>query len=300
MLMRLAAIDLGSNAVRLLFKNVFTHNGTIQYQKEALIRVPIRLGKEAFVDGFISEEKRQKLLKTMDSFTNLLNVYDAEGYRACATSAFREAGNGEAIVEEIRQKTGLSIDIIDGKKEAEILYSLDISRFINPDKPCLYVDVGGGSTEVSVFADNEYVRSSSFKVGTIRMLHNLVPDTEWENMKKWLTEIQNTYGKLYAIGSGGNINKLIKMYGKKKKKRLSYDHILTAHDEIRKYTFEERVNLLGLKPDRADVIVPATEIFKNIMNWAGIRHIYVPTIGIADGLIKMQYETGREKELLAD
>lgn len=298
--MRLAAIDIGSNAVRLLFKNVFTHNNTIQYQKEALIRVPIRLGKDAFVNGKISEEKREKLLKTLQSFKSLLEVYDAEDYKACATSAFREASNGEAIVEEIRKHTGLSIDIIDGKKEAEILYSLDISRFINPDNPSLYIDVGGGSTEISVFSDNEYVKSSSFKIGTIRMLHNLVPQSEWQQMRDWLFDVKRSYGKLYGIGSGGNINKLIKMYGKKKKKRLSYDHMLNAYEEIRKYTYEERINLLGLKPDRADVIEPATEIFKNVMNWAGIKHVYVPTIGIADGLIKMQYESDRAFELVTN
>ncbi len=293
--MRLAAIDLGSNAVRLLFKNVFTHNNVTHYQKESLIRVPIRLGKEAFVDGVISDAKKDRLLKTIESFTTLLDVYGAEGYMACATAAFREAENGEAIVQELQEKSGLTIDIINGRQEAKILHSLDLSHYLTPDQNCLYIDVGGGSTEISLFVENKFLDSQSFKIGTIRILHDLVQDSEWEAMKKWLTYLRKQYGELYVIGSGGNINKLIKMYGKKKKKRLNYDHITRAQEELATYKYEERINLLGLKPDRADVILPATEIFKKVMFWGGIKKVYVPTIGIADGLIKLQREQRKEE-----
>jgi len=292
--MRLAAIDLGSNAVRLLFKNVFTHNQVIQYQKESLIRVPLRLGKDAFVEGRISDDKRERLTKALNSFRTLLDVYQAEGYLAYATSAFREAANGEEIVNELQEKNGLNIEVIDGQREAEILHSLDLSKYLTPDETCLYIDVGGGSTEFSLFVENVFVESRSFKIGTIRLLYDLVPYSEWQAIKHWLTDVRNRFGKVYAIGSGGNINKLIKMYGKKKKKWLNYDHILSANEELATYTYEERINLLGLKPDRADVIYPATEIFRNIMSWGGFKKVHVPTIGIADGLIKIQYEEGRK------
>lgn len=288
--MRLASIDVGSNAIRLLIKNVFPFNGTIQYQKETLIRVPLRLGREAFNDGVISQEKRGKLLKAMEGYRTMMEVYDVENYRACATSALRHAENGSEIVDRIREDSGINIEIISGQEEAQILYSMDISRQLDPDMPCLYIDVGGGSTEVTLFAKNQFQESRSFQIGTIRLLSDLVKPEEWDALKEWLQGIYQQYGKIYAIGSGGNINKLVKMYGKKKKQRMSYSKILEAYDELSRHTYEERVRLMELKPDRADVILPAARIFKNIMGWTSIKKIYVPTIGLADGLITHLYE----------
>lgn len=288
--MRLASIDIGSNAIRLLVKNVFPYDGSVQYQKETLIRVPLRLGREAFIDRVISEEKRGKLLKAMEGYRSMMEVFDVENYQACATSALRDARNGEEIVQSISQQCGIDTQIISGKEEAQILYSMDISRELDPDKPCLYIDVGGGSTEISLFADNRFQESQSFPIGTIRLLSDLVDQQEWDELRQWLKGVRDKYGSLYAIGSGGNVNKLVKMYGKKKKKRMSYSNILEAHEELNKHTYEERIRLMELKPDRADVILPAAAIFKNIMAWAGIKKIYVPTIGLADGLIKQLYE----------
>ncbi len=288
--MRLASIDIGSNAIRLLVNNVFSYNGSVQYQKETLIRVPLRLGREAFNDKVISDEKRTKLIKAMEGYRSMMEVFDVDNYQACATSALRDAANGEEIVNSIRQQSGIDIQIISGQEEAQILYAMDISRQLDPDKPCLYIDVGGGSTEISLFADNRFQESQSFPIGTIRLLSNLVDEEEWDSLKQWLKGIRNRYGDLYAIGSGGNINKLVKMYGKKKKKRMSYSNIVEAYEELSKYTYEERIRLLELKPDRADVILPAASVFKSVMAWAGIKKVYVPTIGLADGLIKQLYE----------
>lgn len=288
--MRLASIDIGSNAIRLLVNNVFSYNGSVQYQKETLIRVPLRLGREAFNDKVISDEKRTKLMKAMEGYRSMMEVFDVDNYQACATSALRDAANGEEIVNSIRQQSGIAIQIISGQQEAQILYAMDISRQLDPDKPCLYIDVGGGSTEISLFAENHFQESQSFPIGTIRLLSNLVDKEEWNSLKQWLKGIRDRYGDLYAIGSGGNINKLVKMYGKKKKKRMSYSNIMEAYEELNKYTYEERIRLLELKPDRADVILPAANVFKNVMAWAGIKKVYVPTIGLADGLIKQLYE----------
>lgn len=298
--MRLASIDIGSNAIRLLIKNIIPFEGSVQYQKESLIRVPIRLGREAFTDGEISPEKHRKVLKTMEGFRLMMDVYDVENFSACATSALRNASNGPEIVEEIRQKTGIEISIISGQEEAQILYSMDISNQIDPENPCLYIDVGGGSTEISLFANNTFQKSASFPIGTIRLLNDLVTQESWDQLEDWLKSVKQEYGKLYAIGSGGNINKLIKLYGKKKKQRISYSELTDGLEDLQKHTYEERLRLLELKPDRADVILPASKIFRNVMVWGSIKKVYVPTIGLADGLIKQlyeQYQTDDDKAL---
>lgn len=288
--MRLASIDIGSNAIRLLIKNVFPFDGIVQYQKESLIRVPLRLGREAFTDGKISTEKHDKIMKTMQGFESLMDAYGVEDYRACATSALRTAENGNQIVDKIKNETGIAIDVIDGKEEAKILYSMDMSHQIDPEKACIYMDVGGGSTDISLFANDSFQKSESFSIGTIRLLNDLVTKDDWKGLKSWLESVKKEFGDMYAIGSGGNINKLIKMYGKKKKKRIGYKDIMEAYEELKQHTYEERVRLMQLKPDRADVILPACEIFRHAMAWAGIKRIFVPTIGLADGLIKQLYE----------
>ncbi len=296
--MRLASIDIGSNAIRLLIKNVFAFDGIVQYQKESLIRVPLRLGREAFNDGRISAEKHDKIMKTMGGFKSLMEVYGIENYRAVATSALRNAENGQQIVGQVLNETGISIQVIDGHEEAKILYSMDISHQIDPEKACIYMDVGGGSTDISLFANDAFQRSESFPIGTIRLLNDLVTQEDWQGLKSWLQTVKKEHGEMYAIGSGGNINKLIKMYGKtkKKKKRIGYKDIMEAYEALKQHTYEERIRLMQLKPDRADVILPACEIFRNAMAWAGIKRIYVPTIGLADGLIKQLYEEQYARE----
>lgn len=289
--LRFAAIDIGSNAVRLLFQNIYPgyDNGTTVFQKEALMRVPLRLGEEAFIDGKLSDWRTEKLVHTMKGFRHLIDVYDVVNYRACATSSFRSISNGEEIAERIREEANIDVEIISGEEEAEIVFSTGISEELSTNKSYLYVDVGGGSTDISLIKDNEYEASRSFDIGTLRLLNDLVPEEEWASMKQWLAQLKKKYPKMEAIGSGGNINKMGKMYNKKNDRYLSFTIIKAINSHLNRYTILERIRELGLKPDRADVILPACEIFMNTMKWAGIKNIYIPRIGLADGLIKRLY-----------
>ncbi len=289
--MRFAAIDIGSNAVRLLIKNVYPRKGKDDavFQKESLIRVPLRLGEEAFIDGTLSDGRAQKLVDTMKSFRYLMNLYDVVNFRACATSALRSVSNGQHLVERIKDEANVDVDIISGEEEAEIIFSTAIAQKLSPKKSYLYIDVGGGSTDISLIKGNEYVASRSFHIGTLRLLNDLVPEEEWTAMRDWLHHLRKQYPKMEAIGSGGNINKMGKMYGKKNDKYLSYTIVKAIHAHLNRYTMLERIRDLNLKPDRADVIIPASVIFMNAMEWGKIKKIYVPKIGLADGLIKRLY-----------
>lgn len=289
--MRFAAIDIGSNAVRLLLTNVYPgYEGykTI-FQKESLIRVPLRLGEEAFIDGKLSDWRMERLIETMTSFRHLMNVHGVVDYRACGTSAIRSITNSREVVERIRDEADIDVEVISGEEEAEIIFSTGISYELSPKKSYLYIDVGGGSTDISLIKGKEYVASRSFKIGTLRLLNDLVEDDEWAAMKEWLVHLRKKYPKMEAIGSGGNINKMGKMYGKNKDKYLSYTIIKAIHAHLNRYTILERIRELNLKPDRADVIIPASDIFMNAMQWGSIKKIYVPKIGLADGIIKRLY-----------
>lgn len=285
-----AAIDIGSNAMRLLIANVVEQkNLPTQFNKSALIRVPIRLGQDAFTVGEISEENIDRMIDAMKAFKLLMKVYKVENYKACATSAMREAYNGKEVAEIIKKKADIKIEIIDGKSEAAIIASSDLTQIMNEDKTYLYVDVGGGSSEFSLFSNGKIVASKSFKNGTVRLLNNMVADCVWEEMEKWIKTACESYDDITLIGSGGNINKLFKLSEKHQDKPLSYVYITSQYQKLNSMTYEQRIAELGLNTDRADVIIPATRIYLNAMKWSGARQIYVPKIGLADGIVKAMY-----------
>lgn len=294
--MILAAIDIGSNAVRLLFVNVYESKGGPVFKKADLVRVPIRLGDDAFTSKKISQAKIDKLLLVMKSFRSLIDFYEVAALRACATSALREAQNAPEIVALIKKEAGLTIEVVDGKTEAQMIYANHVAEELNKDNDYLYVDVGGGSTELTLFSKERIVASRSFNIGTIRVLKDLVPEARWDELKAFVRE--NTRERkrpLVAIGSGGNINKLFKMSRKKQSRPLSYDKLKQLYEFLDATPFDKRVTELGLNPDRADVIVPAAKIFLTVMKLAGIEKVYVPQIGIADGLIHVLYEEHKAK-----
>jgi exopolyphosphatase / guanosine-5'-triphosphate,3'-diphosphate pyrophosphatase len=288
--MRFAAIDIGSNAVRLLLCNVYDQDGEPVFKKAELVRMPIRLGEDAFRFKRITEEKKERLAKTMKAFKLLIDVFGAVDFRACATAAMREADNGPEVIRYIKQQSGIEIEIIDGKTEAQIIYSNHIEEHLDHDQSYLYIDVGGGSTELTLFARNKVVASQSFNIGTIRLLHDQVSKETWNYFKDWVKEKTIPYYPLTAIGSGGNINKLFKMADKKENKPLTLAKIQEVYSFLKEFSVEDRITRLGLNPDRADVIVPATKIFLTVMKTAVIDRILVPQIGLSDGIIHLLYE----------
>jgi exopolyphosphatase/guanosine-5'-triphosphate,3'-diphosphate pyrophosphatase len=285
-----AAIDIGSNAMRLLIANVVEQEDKeTQFNKSALIRVPIRLGQDAFTVGEISEENIDRMIDAIQAFKLLMKVYKVEKYKACATSAMREAFNGREVAEAILQHTDIEIDIIDGKKEAAIIASSDLHTFLKPDQTYLYVDVGGGSSEFSLFHDGKMVASKSFKNGTVRLLNDMVNEIVWHEIEKWIKTCTADYDNITMIGSGGNINKLFKLSEKKEDKPLTFIYLNAQYQYLNSLTYEQRIAELGMNTDRADVIIPATKIFLNAMKWSGARQLYVPKIGLADGIVKAMY-----------
>jgi exopolyphosphatase / guanosine-5'-triphosphate,3'-diphosphate pyrophosphatase len=293
--MKFAAIDIGSNAVRLLIGNVYeTMNGPV-FKKADLVRIPLRLGEDAFVNKRISAEKTEKLLLAMKSFRHLIDFYEVDDYKACATSAMREAKNALEIVQRIGAEAGIAIEIIDGKTEAEIIYANHVAEELDPQNDYLYIDVGGGSTELTLFSHNAIVASRSFNIGTIRLLNELVTKETWTEMKEWIKANTNNSKNLTAIGSGGNINKIFKMSRKKQNRPLTFKKLLEIHDFIESFSMKERIEVLGLNADRADVIQPAAKIFLTVMKAGAIDKIYVPQIGMADGLIHLLYEHHHSK-----
>ena len=288
--MKYAAIDIGSNASRLLLCNVLEESGETHFKKAELIRIPLRLGEDAFLNGKISTKKIEKLSKTMNAFKLLLDVFEPVAYRACATSALREASNSADIVERIKKECGLKIEVISGKEEAETIFSNHIEEHLDKNRSYLYIDVGGGSTEVTLFSGGRSLVSQSFDIGTIRWLNKLVDKQKWDDFKEWVHMITLGHQPLTAIGSGGNINKICKMLGKKDGKPLQFEKIKELYTEMKPHTVEERMEIWTLNPDRADVIVPAAKIFLGIMKAAQIQEIIVPEIGLADGLVHRMHE----------
>lgn len=285
-----AAIDIGSNAMRLLITNIVEQAGKeTQFNKSALIRVPIRLGQDAFTVGEITEENIDRMIDAMKAFKLLMKVYKVERYMACATSAMREAYNGKEVAEIIKKKADIKIEIIDGKKEAAIIASSDLHHFIKTDQTYLYVDVGGGSTEFSLFSEGKMIASKSFKNGTVRLLNNMVNEVVWQEIEKWIKTNTEDYENITLIGSGGNINKIFKLSGKAQDKPLSYIYLNSEYQKLNALTYEQRVAELGLNTDRADVIIHALRIYLNAMKWSGARNIYVPKIGLSDGVVKAMY-----------
>jgi exopolyphosphatase/guanosine-5'-triphosphate,3'-diphosphate pyrophosphatase len=289
-ILKFAAIDIGTNAIRLLFTNIIENGGAVSFKKSSITRVPIRLGADVFTTGKIGNIRKEKMMDAMIAFKHLMKVHDVTRYRACATSAMREATNGKELVEWIKNKTGILIEIIDGKTEAEIIYHNRIVDMLNNETPYLYVDIGGGSTEITLFFDKQALISHSFNIGTIRLLNQQVDDKTFNTLKSKLKEIKKSYPGLTIIGSGGNINKLLKLSRKKEEKPLPAEILKKVYNEIKDYTYEERIKILGLNPDRADVIIPASELLFKIVKWSGANEIIVPKVGIADGIIRELYD----------
>jgi len=289
---KIAGIDIGSNAVRLLVSNVITlkKGKKPSFKKSALVRVPIRLGADTFIEGKISNSNKERMIKAMDAFKLLMDIHGVEKYYACATSAMRGASNGDEVINEIYDKTSIKINVIDGKKEAAIIFSTDITDIIDKEKSYLYVDVGGGSTELTVFSKGKIINSKSYKIGTVRLLKNK-KETEklWPEIESWIKENTKDLKKMSVIGSGGNINKIFKLSGRHEGKPLSFIYVKAHYQFLKQMTYEQRISELGLNPDRADVIIPATKIYLSAMKWSGARKIYVPKIGLADGIIKSLY-----------
>jgi len=292
-----AAIDIGSNAIRLLVSTITEKEGIeTSFRKTSLVRVPIRLGADVFLKQKVSEKNTNRMLDTMHAFKLLMKSHGVEKYKACATSAMREAKNGDEITNIIKDKCGIDIEIIDGSHEAAIIAATDLHALIQNDHNYLYVDVGGGSTEYTMYSNGKTVKSKSFKVGTVRMMEDLVEHKTWQEMQKWVKETTKDYEDIDLIGSGGNINNIFKTSGKKEGKPLSLKYLKDYDEKLNSYTYEERITELDLKNDRADVIIPASKIYVNSMKWARANWIYVPKIGLADGIIKSLYKEAKVKK----
>jgi len=287
-----AAIDIGSNAIRLLISNIIIDKDKEpQFKKSSLVRVPIRLGADVFVSDTISSDNIDRMIDAMEAFKLLMKVHGVERYKACATSAMREASNCENVVKRIKDKTGIDIDVIDGKKEAAIIFSTDLSELIESDQSYLYVDVGGGSTEFTIFSKGRIINSKSFKMGTVRLINNKKSENKiiFKEVQNWIETNTKGVKKISLIGSGGNINKIFKMSGRTFGKPISYIYLNAQYQFLKKMSYKDRISELSLNPDRADVIIPATKIYLSAMKWSGARKIFVPKIGLSDGIIKSLY-----------
>jgi exopolyphosphatase/guanosine-5'-triphosphate,3'-diphosphate pyrophosphatase len=282
----LSAIDIGSNAARLLISEVVLDaKKNASFNKISLIRVPLRLGFDVFETGRISAGKTDLLLFTMKGYINLLNAFEVKYLKACATSAMRDASNSREIIELVKNETGIEIEIISGGDEASFIYENHFAENLDKEHSYLYIDVGGGSTELTFFSNNQLVFKDSFNIGTIRLLKNKVAEEAWDEMKNNIKEKTKGHKTVVAIGSGGNINKVYSLSRRKDSKPLSLDLLRDYYKELGSVTLEERKLLYRLPDDRADVIVPALQIYVNVMRWAGAAEIYVPRIGLADGLV---------------
>ncbi len=293
-----AAVDIGSNAIRLLIVGVLKTNSVHKYRKISLVRVPIRLGQDVFLYKKISNEKLKLLLNTLKAFKLLMSVHNIDRYKICATSAMRESKNSKEVLKRVRKKLNLDINIISGKDEASIIANVFAKDF-NNHKNLLYVDVGGGSTELTIIDKGKIVESKSFKIGTVRILNNLVKKDTWGKYEEWIKKHTKIYNGILTIASGGNANKLLKISGKEIGIPMSIEVIKEIYLELNKYSFEDRVIKLNLSTDRADVIIPATEIYLKSMNFCKSNQIIIPRIGLADGIIRMiSYDENFGNQLL--
>ena len=287
---KLGAIDIGSNSVRCLISNVVYKGGYTYYRKVSMIRLPIRLGQEVFLNGALSDETKARFVEGMQAYKHLLKVHGVQDFRAVATSAMREAANGTELVKKVRKSTGINIQIIDGAEEARLVFNSKLYDIIQaPQEYFIYIDVGGGSTELSILHDQDVIASESFKIGGVRVMNGLDTEEEWLRMKKWTERHMRNFHNKAAIGAGGNINKLHKISLRSLNKPLRLSYIEDQFDMISALDVEERVTQLGLNFDRADIIVHALPIYMKVMQWAGVGKIYVPKIGVSDGLIRDLY-----------
>lgn len=282
--MKLAAIDIGSNAIRLLIEEVREFNGQLRIDKVSLTRVPVRLGEDVFTTGRISEERIRQLVKTMRAFWYIMDVHQVEMFRACATSAMREAKNRKEVISTVEREANFKIEILSGEEEAEIIFSNYASQNLSNKENYVYIDVGGGSTELTLIRKGKRVKGQSFDLGTVRSLAGKTDKETWKAVEKWMRSKQES-SNLVAIGTGGNVNSIFKLQGKKPNELLSLAEIKSLYKQLRNIELDERIFTYKLRPDRADVIVPACEIYIRIMEMAGIKQMMVPKIGLSDGMI---------------
>ena len=275
-----AAIDIGSNALRLLISNVIEYRKETITLKNSLIRVPIRLGQDAFTSGKISRNNIKQITRSMRAFKYLMKVHNVKNYLAFATAALREAKNGEEVINRVKNKTGINIQIIDGKKEAKIISNTNVFRGVHPKKTILYIDVGGGSTELSIIKNKKVLKSISLKIGTVRLLNDGVDSETWIMAKKWVTMNTRPFTNIFLLGTGGNINKLHKISNIKENKPITYNKLRKIYKNLNSLSYEERIIKFALNQDRSDVIIPATELFLKIFEWSGAREVYVPRVGL--------------------
>lgn len=289
--MKLAAIDIGSNAMRLLISDVVeTPGNKPEFVKQSLVRVPIRLGMDVFETGSISEKRAGMLLNSIQAYKLLMQVYEVEHLKACATSAMRDASNGPELMQRVKEQTGIDIEIISGQQEAAFIYENHVAENMNANESYLYIDVGGGSTELTFFSDGKLVAKESFNIGTIRLLKDQVEEKVWNDMKSFIKNKTSGYHHITAIGSGGNINKVFSLSKRKEGKPLTLELLRNYYKEFSSISVDQRMSLYKLREDRADVIVPALLIYINVMRWADTEEIFVPKIGLADGLINILYD----------
>lgn len=294
--MLFASIDIGSNAGRLLIATVYERFGRPFVDKATLVRVPLRLGMEVFEKGYIPEQKIDKMLKTLNAFNLLIDVYKPVSVAACATAAMREASNSEEVLGLIKKETNIDLKVISGLDEAKIIAKSTKSNMQLIYEDTLFIDVGGGSTELSFFKDGAFVKSKSFKIGTIRLLLDKIKSSEWDKLKKWVEEIRLSNGGVNCICSGGNINKLTKLFGDVDDHTISRQQLKAAYEKLSSMSLDERMKDMGMREDRADVIVPAAYIFKKIMKWGKISNLIAPRIGLADGLALQQFKEYKRKQ----
>jgi len=289
--LKLAAIDIGSNAARLLITEVITsENKSPVFNKLNLVRVPLRLGFDVFDTGLISKQKTGMLIQTMKAYKHLMNAYEVKHVKACATSAMRDAGNAEDIIRKVKLETDIKIEVITGDMEAGLIFENHIAETLDKDHSYMYIDVGGGSTELTFFSNGVLIYKESFNIGTIRLLQGMVLDKTWEVMKEIIKTVTKGQKEVVAIGSGGNINKVFAMSKRKDGKPISLELLKDYYNELNSVSLEDRMKLYNLNPDRADVIVPALLIYTNAMRWAGANEIYVPKIGLVDGLVQHMWD----------
>ncbi|MEO8569395.1 MAG: exopolyphosphatase [Ginsengibacter sp.] len=296
--MKLAAIDIGSNAARLLISEVIIDDKKNQsFNKISLVRVPLRLGFDVFDTGRISDQKITLLLFTMKAYLNLLQAFEVKHLKACATSAMRDSTNSADIISMVKKETGIEIEVISGSDEASFIYENHVAENLDKEHSYLYIDVGGGSTELTFFSNGKLVFKDSYNIGTIRLLKNKVSDAAWDEMKDNIKNKTSGHKEVTAIGSGGNINKIYSLSKRKDTEPLPLEMLRDFYKDLSNLTLEERISMYKLREDRADVIVPALQIYINVMRWAGATGIYVPKIGLADGLVQHLWEEVKSKEV---
>jgi exopolyphosphatase / guanosine-5'-triphosphate,3'-diphosphate pyrophosphatase len=293
---RFASVDIGSNAIRLLLCNVYEGGDEPLFKKAELIRFPLRLGEDVFLKGYISEDTISKLVKVLSAFKSLIEAFDVISYRVCATAAMREASNRKEVIDRVYRDSGVRIEVIEGRMEAELIHSNHIADHLPEDHSYMYIDVGGGSTELTVFSEGKYFSSGSYNIGTIRMLHDKVTRDQWTSFKEKVRLLSMNHQPMVAIGSGGNINKIFKLANRKENQFLSFSKLKECYDYVSSFTLDQRMRDLKLNPDRADVIIPAFRIFLAIMKAAGIEKIMVPQVGLSDGIVHKMYEMYKEKQ----